>query len=86
MDALMERALELMLLGMGFVLVFLLVLVAATMLMSWVTNRFFPEQTSMPAPVFGASEQSSVATDSDVSPQVLAAIKQAIGEHRSRRH
>ena len=86
MDGLMEQALELMLLGMGFVLVFLLVLVATTTLMSMIINRYFPEQTAIPAPAYNPGESTSAEHGAEVSPQILAAIQQAIREHRSRRH
>ena len=84
MDTPLEQALELMALGMGFVLSFLMLLVLVTTLMSWFINRFFPEAALVPSPApltnqpEAASEPFSVTT--------LAAIQEAIRQHRARQH
>ena len=82
MNGLLEQALDLMLLGMGFVVGFLVLLVIATTVMSFVINRFFPvaDEPSMPAmaPVSAPSADA-------VPPQMIAAIQEAIRRHRERR-
>jgi oxaloacetate decarboxylase gamma subunit len=75
---LMMEGFNLMLLGMGFVFVFLTVLVIATTLMSKIILRF-----SKPEPVT-ASAQKKPATSGGQSPDLIAAITAAIHMHRQR--
>ena len=74
-----SQGVELMLYGMGTVIVFLAALVVATTFMSRVITRHFPEpQPELKAPVPRAP---AAGTD----PQVVAAITAAIHQHRARR-
>ncbi|MCZ6830280.1 MAG: OadG family protein [Gammaproteobacteria bacterium] len=67
----MEQGLELMLFGMGSVVIFLSLLVLATLLMSSVVLRFFAEERAAPAATAVANEV-----------PVLAVITAAIHKHR----
>ena len=74
------QGVELMLYGMGTVVVFLAALILATTAMSRVVNRFFPEplaEESAPAP-------RSAAPQAAADPQLVAVISAAIAEHRAR--
>ncbi len=76
-DDILERGLDLMLYGMGTVIVFLTLLVIATILMSAGIRRFLPEPakpTPAPAAPQGAAD-----------PKLQAIIKAAIEQHRARR-
>lgn len=75
---LMMEGFNLMLLGMGFVFVFLTVLVIATTLMSKIILRF-----SKPEPVV-ASGQKKPAVSGGQNPDMIAAITAAIHMHRQR--
>ena len=77
--SIVEQGVELMLFGMGTVIVFLGLLVLATLLMSRVLARYFPEPEPAPAPVRVAT--ASAAVDSEL----IAVISAAIQQHRSRR-
>lgn len=78
---LLQQGLDLTLYGMGTVFVFLTLLVACTIIMSAIVDRFFREPqldlVTRPAPPAGKS---------GVSPQILAAIQAAIHEHRANTH
>ncbi|GAB3269960.1 OadG family protein [Parahaliea aestuarii] len=75
-----DQGLELMLYGMGTVVVFLALLVVATTLMSRFVGRFFPEpEVEAPAPRATASG----APTGDA--QLLAVISAAIHQHRKQR-
>ncbi|CAA6827167.1 MAG: Unknown protein [uncultured Thiotrichaceae bacterium] len=75
---LVEQGFDLMLYGMGTVVVFLSLLVVATWAMSTVINRWFPDK-----PVEQALKPST-----SIPPQVpektLRIIKDAIAQHRQR--
>lgn len=75
---LMGEGVNLMFSGMGFVLLFLLILIFAIRLMSNTVNRFFPEpiQSAQNKPV---SEPAAVTSDLDALRPVIAA---AIAHHR----
>jgi oxaloacetate decarboxylase gamma subunit len=77
-ESLINQGLELMLFGMGTVIVFLTLLVYATTAMSLLVQKFFPaEQERAPALV----SSSTPAVDATT----LAVIAAAIHQHRSRR-
>ena len=77
---LLLEGVELMLFGMGFVYLFLILLVLMIRVMSWVIE-LFAEKTPIPV-----SEPSAVKPASDEpSADVLAAIQSAIHQHRARR-
>lgn len=72
------QGVELMLYGMGTVVVFLALLVVATGIMSQLLKRFFAE--AQPAIVNKTLPRSPAGND----PQLVAAISAAIKRHRSR--
>ena len=72
--SLIEQGLELMLYGMGTVVVFLSLLVLTTILMSTLIQRFAPP----PAP----ADNTPASAGPDAS--IVAAISAAIHQHRSR--
>ena len=71
-ESLIDQGLELMLFGMGSVVIFLSLLVLATNLMSSLMARFIPPQEE--------TVPEALATDA----QLLAVISAAIHQHRSR--
>ena len=73
------QGLELMVYGMGSVVVFLALLVVCTMLMSMGINRLFPEPIRVRAAARGAR---TIAADPDED--VVAAISAAVHQHRRR--
>lgn len=75
---LFQQGVDLMLFGMGTVFTFLVSLVGALTLMSWVIGRFFPEPEQQP--VAPLPRPQSVA----VEPRIQAVIQAAIDKHRSR--
>jgi len=79
MNELMSQAVELMIAGMGFVFAFLIVLVLATVLMSWVITRFTPPEPATPARTPRAKPQQA-----QVDPDTAEAIKKAIAQFRAR--
>ena len=78
--SIVEQGVELMLFGMGTVIVFLGLLVLATTVMSRLVARYFPEPEPAPAPVRVAGPTSAAADD-----ELVAVISAAIHQHRSRR-
>lgn len=76
--SLVSQGLELMLFGMGTVILFLTMLVIVTTLMSGVVQRFFPLPEDI-APVTGRSAPAGP------DATTLAVITAAIHQHRSRR-
>lgn len=79
-DTLMQQGMDLMIYGMGTVLVFLTLLVIATLIMSKLVMRFFPD------PVIAETRRPSrqVAVETRVDPAVRSAIEKAIKLHRAR--
>ena len=73
MNSLLSDGFTLMWIGMGTVFVFLIVLVAATQIMSALINRFYPEKVFIP------EDMNSVQAMDD---ETLAVIKEAIRAHR----
>ncbi|TNH06206.1 oxaloacetate decarboxylase subunit gamma [Testudinibacter sp. TR-2022] len=83
---LMAEGIALMVSGMGFVLLFLCILILAIRLMSYLVNRFFPEPMSI-KPHLSAPKQanltlSTAQEDLDVLRPVIVA---AIAHHRRQR-
>lgn len=82
MNDLLAQGVQLMVLGMGVVLAFLLILVAVMTGLSALVTRFAPESTgdaaAGPAPTGGAPS-------AQVSPNIQAAIQDAIRQHRAQR-
>ncbi len=81
MEGLLGQGLELMIYGMGTVVVFLTLLVFATRFMSLVVARFFPEAT---VPGEAPADARST-TPASPSPAQLAAITAAIHRFRDSR-
>jgi len=76
----MEQAIELMVAGMGFVFVFLVILVFATLLMSKIITRFTPPEPATPA----RTSRAKPSAPASVDPDVAEAIKKAVAQFRSR--
>ena len=79
MNDLMSQAVDLMIAGMGFVFVFLIILVFATLLMSKLIERLAPEPAT-PAKTTRARPKAPASVD----PDTAEAIKKAIAQVRSR--
>lgn len=78
-NEIISQGVNLMLLGMGVVFVFLTLLVFATTFMSAIISRYFPEPLP---PAVKASPVSTATATTD--PRLLAVIRAAIAEHRSK--
>lgn len=74
------EGINLMFSGMGFVLVFLLILIWAIGLMSKLINRFFPEPLSSPKAPSNATALSAAPTDD--FERLRPVIAAAIAHHR----
>jgi oxaloacetate decarboxylase gamma subunit len=79
-DSLISQGTDLMLYGMGTVVVFLAILVIATSVMSWLIERFFPE-TPLSDPLSSNAEPASASPDA----RLLAVIKAAVEQYRNPR-
>lgn len=79
MNGLLEDGFGLMILGMGFVFLFLVVLIFATSYMSRLLNHFFPDlpPVSVPSALPKSSNQSGV------DAQLTAVITAAVHQHRN---
>jgi oxaloacetate decarboxylase gamma subunit len=77
MSELMSDALNLMLVGMGFVFVFLTILVGVTSLMSKLVTKYAPA----PEPKVSAAATSNSSASQDA--QLLAVLSAAVAKHRS---
>ncbi|MAY41733.1 MULTISPECIES: OadG family transporter subunit [unclassified Neptuniibacter] len=77
MDNLLSDGLELMVFGMGFVAVFLTVLVFATTGMSAVVGKYFPEEPAQPK----AKKKAAPAADND--DELVAVMTAAVHKYRS---
>lgn len=69
--------LGLMAFGMGTVFTFLIILIFATNIMSFLVNKFFPEAPAAPAKAVQTPGQG-------VDPQLLKVLAAAVKEHRAR--
>jgi oxaloacetate decarboxylase gamma subunit len=78
-DSLMQQGIDLMLYGMGTVVIFLAILVVATQLMSKVLQRYFAEPDMQAAPV-----KMVEADHGSLDPRLLAVIKAALDQHRAK--
>jgi oxaloacetate decarboxylase gamma subunit len=78
-EPLMSQAIDLMIAGMGFVFVFLIILVFATLLMSKLILRFGAPEPAAPAKSPRAKRSASPSVD----PDIAEAIKKAIAQYRS---
>jgi len=67
-----------MLYGMGTVFTFLTLLVAVTLVMSWLVNRLVPEEMA----VISASAQVPLVSET-IEPRIVNAIQAALDKHRS---
>lgn len=86
MDGLLEEGLGLMVLGMGFVFLFLVLLIYMTQFMSRCISRFFPERevvAKAPAVKQANASLSSVGSNS-VDAKIAAAITAAVHQHRNK--
>jgi len=83
-ETLIQNGTDLMLFGMGTVLMFLTLLALVTVLMSSIVRRWFPEPEGLvdKKPPSNASGKKSGAKVDD---RVMAAIKGAIEQHRAKR-
>ena len=71
----------LMLYGMGTVFVFLSILIASTMLISWAVNRFAPESESAIEEVL-SSTPLHASGGSQLDPTLLKVLQAAIRAHK----
>ncbi len=78
---LLLEGVELMLFGMGFVFLFLILLIGAIHLMARVLARIAPPAAASPV----VRQAPAPVTSSGPSAEVLAAIQGAIHQHRARR-
>ena len=74
MDNLLSDGLELMVFGMGFVAVFLTVLVFATTGMSAVVGKYFPEAPAQPKAKKKAAPAVAAANDDELVAVMTAAV------------
>ena len=79
-QSLLLEGVELMLFGMGFVFVFLVLLIGCIKLLSSVLERFTPPAAPIPV-----APSKKITTLDQPEPAVLQAIEQAIKQHRARR-
>ena len=77
--SLYQQGTDLLLFGMGTVFLFLTLLVAATTVMSFIVQKYFPEPEEVLVPIRLRAQGS----DEAVNPRHLAAIQAAIEQHRS---
>jgi len=79
---LLLEGVELMLFGMGFVFIFLVLLVGVVSLMSRLIATFAPP---VPAPAISSPRSSTQSVGHEPDAETLAAIQSAIAQHRARR-
>ncbi|WP_415899195.1 OadG family protein [Neptuniibacter sp. QD48_11] len=78
MENLLSEGLELMVFGMGFVVVFLTLLVFATSGMSKVVGKFFPEAPAQPK-----AKKTAPASAGNNNDELIAVMTAAVHKHRS---
>ena len=78
-DDILEQGIELMIYGMGTVFVFLAILVVVTIIMSFIVNKFFPDQVPSVEP-----RAQPVQPQSTDDATLLAVITAAVHQYRSR--
>ncbi len=78
MDNLLSEGLNLMVFGMGFVVVFLTLLVFATTGMSKVVGKFFPEAPAQPA-----AKKAVPAAAANNNDELVAVMTAAVHKYRS---
>lgn len=83
-DQIVMQGVELMLYGMGTVVVFLALLVVVTTAMSRLISRYFPEP-QLPVPAARRRPQPAAAAPAAAGDEVIAAIGAALHQHRSRK-
>ena len=79
--SIVDQGVELMLFGMGTVLVFLSVLVVSITLMSWILQRYFPEPEVPPIAVPSSGAVEVAPGDANL----VAVISAAIHRYRSKK-
>ena len=77
MDHLISEGVELMAFGMGFVFVFLTLLVIITTLMSKIINKLVPETVTEPKPKAASSVPANTSND-----ELLAVLTAAVHTYR----
>lgn len=77
-ESLMSQAIDLTIVGMGFVFVFLVVLIGATKTMSKLVAKFEPPAPEVPVAV--AAQPATPMND----PRLMAVITAAVAKYRSR--
>ena len=77
-----DQGLELMVYGMGTVVVFLTLLILVTTLMSWFVGRYFPEAD---VPVIGAARAGAPQPQPVDQSRLIAIITAAVHRHRASR-
>lgn len=79
MDNLISEGINLMVFGMGFVFVFLTLLVFSTAGMSKVVGKYFPEAPAQPK----AAKPASVAAAANNNDELVAVMTAAVHKYRS---
>jgi oxaloacetate decarboxylase gamma subunit len=77
MNEMMDAGIELMIIGMVIVFAFLALLVVMVNIMTWMIQRFFPEDNIIIAPAASAST-------SHTDAGIIAAISAAVHQYRSK--
>lgn len=84
-ETLIQNGMDLMLFGMGSVLMFLTLLALMTVLMSSIVRRWFPEPEGLVDVKPQSSSPGKSSKGKKVDGRVMAAIEGAIEQHRSKR-
>ena len=78
-ETLITQGVDLMLFGMGTVFVFLTALVGITLLMSYIVNNWFSEDSDLEM-----DGRISLGLPTKVDPKIVQAIQGALDQHRGR--